>query len=174
MSERESFLLKIKDLPMGIHDFNYVLNESFFDIMEFEEGISGDVLAKIEVDKQPSLINIEAVLNGEIQVPCDRCLDAMPLPVASDQTFVLKTDEAGNLLNIEEFDFQFEGDAIDLAVFFYEEIMLSIPIQKTHEEGHCNEEMMRILARYTKQEIEEKNTETDPRWAALKDMLKDI
>lgn len=174
MSEREDYLLKIKDLPAGIHDFNYVLSEAFFDIMEFEDGISGEVFAEIKVHKQPSMTNIETTLKGEIQVTCDRCLDKMPLEVNSNENFTLKTDEAGNLLNSDDFDFQFEDEAIDLATLFYEEIMLSIPIQKTHEEGGCNEEMMRILARYTKQEIEKNKPETDPRWEALKDILKDI
>lgn len=174
MSERESYLLKIKDLPIGIHEFNYVLNEVFFDIMEFAEDVSGDLLAAVRVHKQLTMTVLEVSLSGEVRIPCDRCLDKMSLKVLSEEEFALKTDEAGNLLNEDEFDFQFEDEAIDLAVFFYEEIMLSIPIQKTHEEGGCNENMMRILARYTKQEIEENKPETDPRWEALKDILKDI
>jgi uncharacterized metal-binding protein YceD (DUF177 family) len=50
----------------------------------------------------------------------------------------------------------------------YEFIVLSIPIQHKHKEGDCNKQMESLLSNYENQ----LNEQADPRWDALKSLIK--
>ena len=107
-------------------------------------------------------------LEGKVLVPCDRCADEFFIPIQSDQVFYIKFGAEG----VEESDdvvvVPAEEHAYDVRSLIYEYIILSIPIHRVHPEGECNPEVLALLSH--DEEPAEKEVETDPRWAALKDV----
>jgi uncharacterized metal-binding protein YceD (DUF177 family) len=49
---------------------------------------------------------------------------------------------------------------------------MAIPSRSVHDEGECDEEMVKLIEKFQNQPKEEKNKEDDidPRWSALKNL----
>ena len=95
----------------------------------------------------------------------------MSLDVSSEQTINMKLESNGNLLNSDELDIEYHEGVIDIEPLLNEEILLSIPIRKVHPDGKCDKEMSEIFEKYSKnREPNDKKTEVDPRWSALKNI----
>ncbi|MCF0168515.1 MAG: DUF177 domain-containing protein, partial [Bacteroidales bacterium] len=110
-------------------------------------------------------------VEGSATVECDRCLDNLVLPVEVSDSFVVREaadydgdeiDEADNVLIIDES----ETD-INLDQCVYDMICCSLPLQKVHNDGECNPE---IIARLH-QAVEENAAGGNSPFSALKDML---
>jgi uncharacterized metal-binding protein YceD (DUF177 family) len=65
-------------------------------------------------------------------------------------------------------------DTYELDAFqpIYEMIVMALPTRPLHDEGGCDEEMVKLIQKYTQTEsiIIEAQKEEDPRWAALKNL----
>ena len=106
-------------------------------------------------------------IEGKVEVPCDRCADEFFIPIQSEQVFYIKLGAEG----VEESDdvvvVPAEEHAYDIRSLVYEYIILSIPIHRVHPEGECNPQVLALLS-HDEEDSEEKEVETDPRWAALR------
>ncbi len=174
MSEKTSYRLDIRQLPMGKHYYDFLLEDDFSGYRESDADISGKIMAKIDIDKKQSTLNLSMSLQGIIYVPCDRCLEPVALDIDNQQTFALKINANGELLNVADFDLEYEDGILALDTLFLEEILLSIPIQTLHKEGDCDEKILKILNRYSKEGEERYKTETDPRWESLKNISEQL
>ncbi len=122
-------------------------------------------------------------LNGEVLVPCDRCLDDLPIEIDCNNRMIVKfgkeyAEESDEIVIIPED----EGE-INVAWFLYEFVSLSIPMKRVHPQGKCNRLMSSKLNKHkvtadsdpedmdsdeSIEDIPEK--ETDSRWDSLKDL----
>ena len=75
-----------------------------------------------------------------------------------------------------------QDGVLDLEWILYEDIILSLPLQRMHLEGECNEEMMSAYARVSTDEVRDEaegpaptfdDEGIDERWAALKALKRD-
>lgn len=166
-----NYRLGIKLLPVGKYSFEYELNDDYFAKSENFGEISGDVSVAVHINKQNSLTELVMTLKGEVRVACDRCLSIMPLDIDIEQNMRFKLDVNGTLVNIDELEISYEDGEFDLKPLIDEEITLAIPIKKVHSDGQCNQDMLQIFDKYSKnRDVEDKNSEIDPRWAALKNI----
>lgn len=169
--DRVSYCLEIKSLPFGKYSFEYELDDTYFAKSEKFGEISGCVSVSVEISKQSSCTELIVELKGELCLACDRCLSRMSMSIDREQSMSLKLDSNGNLLNTDELELSYEDGVLDLEPLIYEEIMLAIPIKKVHDEGQCNPDMLQIFDKYSKNgDVEDRNSEIDPRWAALKNI----
>lgn len=171
MVDKIDFHLDIKTLPIGKSTLEYRLNDDYFEKSDYHSDVSGDILVEIEVDRQTSVVKLSVSIQGTVYVPCDRCLKNMSLDISSEQTINMKLESNGNLLNSDELDIEYHEGIIDVEPLLNEEILLSIPIRKVHPDGKCDKEMSEIFEKYSKnREPNDKKTEVDPRWSALKNI----
>ncbi|MDX8338046.1 DUF177 domain-containing protein [Draconibacterium sp. IB214405] len=176
MSWRSKYNIEYKGLKEGLHEYEFVINDKFFE--HFEESLveKGEISAKVVLEKRSAFLKISLNLDGWLELVCDRCLDNYPQDISSETELFVKFGEE------EEFE---EGDnviwvlpdehAINVAQTIYEYIALSIPLRHVHpeEDGEngCNQEMIERLNNITQHEpVEEEEEEIDPRWAALKNL----
>ena len=114
------------------------------------------------------MFELDFHIGGQITIPCDLCLDDMPLDVVSDNRLVAKfgeeSAEEDDLVTVSE-----DEGILDVAWFVYESIVLSIPIRHVHAPGKCNPAMMKVLEGFsaTRSGEEDDGHDVDPRWAAL-------
>ena len=129
-----------------------------------------------EIRQEGDRVKVNGRVVGRIQLECDRCLKPVELPV--DSKFKLEyvtaneyqSLQAGDLTE-EELDLAvFDGEAIDLDALVLEELLLAAPDHLVCEEackGMCPVcGVNRNVADCTCE-----TTETDPRWAGLKELV---
>ncbi len=184
MKELSEFSLSLKSLPLGVYEYEYSLEDSFFEAIDAPDVKQGALEVTLEVTKNVHNVELRFRIEGEIVTICDRCLDELLLPIETEQLLYIKfgkeySEESDDLIIISE-----DEGTYNVAWIIYEYIVLSLPIVRRHEEGECNEDMMALYSKYVVgevgeedddeldyDEVQEEKTEVDPRWAALKNIL---
>ena len=177
MEKKETYVISLRELSVGTHEYEFHLDDSYFEELEATEVRRGSVDVKVSVKKGQHSSNLQFYSKGVVMIPCNRCLEDMEQEIETSNELVVKYGE-----EFEEVDDQlivipeYPGE-IDLSWYMYEFIALNIPIQHVHPEGGCSEEMISQLNRYMtdyvseEEEKQENDQDVDPRWAALKGLL---
>lgn len=170
--KNDTYKISLQTLEEGIHELTYKLDKEFIELQKIEDIIDANITITVIFTKRKTVHSMEISLNGNIQMPCDRCLDPMKLHIENIQTFIVKiaaTDD--EFADSEDVILINQDDKnIDLTQIIYENLMLSIPLKKTHEENKCNKQ---ILSYLQKDKItEKKEQKNDPRWDSLKNIFK--
>ena len=161
MSEPSIYSINLKALSPDSEAFKWTLDDAFFASLDQELISQGHVDVALRVKKTSGAFELQFQMDGEVTVPCDRCLDPMQQPIhGTHQLNAILGDsfsDDGELITVPEA----EG-IIDLAWNIYEIVALLIPTSHVHPEGQCNTDMAQRLEQHmaTKQ--------TDARWDALK------
>ena len=147
MAENKDFIIQIKGLQIGKHEYDFPIDGSFFRNFENSMILDADLDAEVVLEKGSGWMNVEADITGYVTVECDRCLDDVELPMDFSCSMAVKfakdlSDDDG-----DEFIIMDPADGeLDLTQFLYDYVCLNLPLQKVHEEGECNREMMAKLA----------------------------
>lgn len=163
-------------LKPGIHEFNYIIEDSFFDVFEKPEFRDAHVEVKMTMDKKQGTFLLHFNINGTVKLPCDRCGDEFELMLwdefdlvvkqIDDDLLAEKTDEDAEVAYIGRSE-----SLLKVAGWIYEFVILSVPMQHIHpddSEGKstCNP----IALKFLSQETEKPNASI---WADLKKKLND-
>ena len=173
MSDNKDFIIQIKGLQNGEHEYEFPIDGAFFRNFENSQILDADLNANVWLEKGGGWMNIEADVTGTVTVECDRCLDDVVLPMDFYCTMTVKF--AKDLTDDQEDEFIImdpaEGE-LDLTQFLYDYVCLNLPLQKVHEEGECNEQMMQKLGSLSG-EGEKANApvEENSPFGALKELL---
>lgn len=163
----KQFVIPYFGLKNGFHDFRFEINKEFFDHFEYSEIKNGDLLIRVELEKQDRMLIFRFNVSGTVDVPCDRCGVHFDQPVGIGEKLIIKLghqrrEESHEIIIIPETDHE-----VDLSGFLYEYIILSLPVKRVHpadKDGNstCDPEMLRILEDHAPE------FPRDPRWDALK------
>ncbi|RLD88398.1 MAG: DUF177 domain-containing protein [Bacteroidetes bacterium] len=165
------FEIPFKGLGLGTHLFNFEIGDSFFKNLSYSEIAKGKIMAEVELIKESTMLILNFTLKGYVDLVCDRCLEQYVQPLEGSFKLIVKFGEKSEEVSDEIIIIPFEQTAFDLTHYFYEYIVLLLPLKHVHpddEEGNstCNVEMLKQIDDYSKKE-------SDPRWAALKDIKLD-
>lgn len=165
MDTLSQFELAVEQLKAGNQHFEYALNNDFFDALDETEIRKGALKAVVDTRKVGGHIELHIAIDGEVTIPCNRCLDEMQQPIHTTDVWKLFFGE--NAATDDAIIVAADAASINIAWNLYECIALAIPIAHTHASGQCNAEMM---AKFDEYAIDEQTTriEPDPRWDALK------
>lgn len=171
MSFLKQFTIQFASLEPGSYDFNFSIDNKFFEKFSESEITQGKLNALIELQKQARMLIINFKINGIVRLTCDRCLDEFDQNIETEKRLIVKfgtetKEETDEIMTIPESE-----HSINVAQFIYEFIHLDLPTKRVHpddEKGisHCNKEIINKLEEYknTDNAIEE----VDPRWESLK------
>ncbi len=172
MSWKSKYNIEFKGLGEGLHDFEFEIDNTFFEHFKDSLVDNGDVTIKVTLEKRSAFLKIHLKIKGWLELTCDRCLDNYKQKVKQKTELFIKFgekefDEGENIIWILP-----EEHHLNLAQTIYEYITLSIPLRHVHPKNkngkrECNKEMLKKLKNYMHTESEEEET-TDPRWDALK------
>lgn len=117
---------------------------------DFSEGEAGtlDVVGELVGDD----ILVRGKLTTSIVVPCSRCNAPLEHPVDESLTHILSRTPETRFpedleLTADDLDRDvFQGDFIELDGLVRESILLSVPMQPTHDEADCDPDVMKHLA----------------------------
>lgn len=170
MGYLKKYRINFRDLETGIHNFTFEIEDRFFANFEKSEIQEGKVEARVELTKEERLITLDIVIEGEVNIMCDRCLEYFMHPVHFKGVLYVKPEEEVQEDNDEVIKIAPDDSFVKLAQYFYESVHLALPLKRIHpddENGQstCNKEMLELLKQHQKEE----NKETiDPRWEKLK------
>ena len=169
MRSLKEFKIPYTGLSLGKHDFQFEVNDKFFAFFDYEDLKDSKVDLTVELDKQSSMIQLFFSFKGVATVACDRCGDDMQINLKGEERLIVKygetsyIDQTDDILVISPAEHE-----IDIAQFVYEYIHVALPVSHSHKDSKdCNQEVIKKLNELSQHNETE---ETDPRWAALKNI----
>ena len=131
----DTYKIDLKAISSDVEEHRYALDDDFFEAIEATEVRKGNVDVDLRVKKTAGAFELTFHAEGTIQVPCDRCLDDMDLPVDCTGSFRVKLGEEFNDEDIDLIVVPEHDGTLNVAWYIYEAVALSIPIQHTHAPG---------------------------------------
>jgi uncharacterized protein len=166
------FTIPISGLKEGLHNYDFEIDKEFFDQFEESEVKEGLLKASVEADKRSSHIDIAVRINGEVTIACDICLGIFSHPVFCENRLLVKFGKTPDETDPDIITIPSDENELDMKQYFYEYILLALPIQKVHPAGKngksaCDPEMLKKL----NQHIVNGERGTDPRWDELRKLI---
>ena len=152
-------------LSNGTHVFEFDLDDSFFELFEYDDYSQLRGKVTMEMVKSETVLDLSLNFSGSILAPCD--VTNEPFEQALNNAFEIQVkfgdaynDENEELLILPHGEHQF-----NIAQMVYELVVLSIPA-KLYGPNAGNG-----IEDYLEDKDEETETDRDPRWDQLKDLL---
>jgi uncharacterized metal-binding protein YceD (DUF177 family) len=170
---KSQYKIQFGGLSFGEHQFEFEVNDKFFEQFSESEITSANVLVKANLVKQNTIMHVLFTFEGFVKLSCDRCLVDYNCPVSGNEKLIVKhgnPDESTDEMIVLK-----EGlEEIDFTQYLYEYIELALPYRRVP----CEDEELDIevecdketLAKFNELKIEEEKTETDPKWDKLKNI----
>jgi len=175
MMERKEFFIPFSGLKLGKHEFEYKIDNTFFESFGYQEfnGVNIKVLAIL--NKMNNMMELELDSKGNVNVDCDVTGEAFEQPITSELNLVIKfgetyDDENDEILILPHGEHQF-----NIAQYIYEMLVLAVPQKRVHPgvlDGSLKSEILDKLEELQPKEIKESEN-IDPRWDDLKKLLTD-
>lgn len=171
MAENKDFIIQIKGLQIGKHNYEFPINGAFFKNFENTQIKAANLNAHVELEKGSGWMKINCDILGEVTVECDRCLEDMEIPMDFTTSVAVKFAKT----NSDPMDDEFiiidptEGE-LDLSQFLYDYICINLPLQRVHEPGKCNPVMIKKLQEIEAADAAGDNSANSP-FGALKELL---
>jgi uncharacterized metal-binding protein YceD (DUF177 family) len=173
MSNRREFEIAFVGLKPGVHEFNYRIDDRFFEEYNEQDFRNPDANVKLLLEKSNGFMILRFEIGGKAEVTCDRCNNNLPLQLFDEFKVMIKMTDDPALMNEQEEDpdvyYISRGEShIDIKDWIYEFINLSIPMQKTCEyenmDGpYCNPSAREVLKNMRPDESQGAN----PIWKGL-------
>lgn len=177
MKITNEYLIPFIGLKLGKHQFGFKISKKFFDVFNFDEFESCDVVVDVVLEKKNNMLEINFKHKGTVNVPCDLTGEYFDLPIKGKLKLVVQFGEEYNNDNDELLVLPHGEHQIDLSQYIYEMIVLSVPHKRIHpgvKDGTLQTEALDKLKELQVKELKkEKKEETDPRWDKLKNLLTD-
>ncbi|MCX6334816.1 MAG: DUF177 domain-containing protein [Bacteroidia bacterium] len=164
--------IPISGLKEGKHAYDFKINKEFFEQFEVSEVREGVLAVTVETEKRSSHVDLTIKITGKLLIPCDRCLGFFQQPLSCENRLLIKFGKVHDESDPEIITVPADENELDLAQYFYEYILLALPIKRIHPDDKngnstCDPEMLKKLREHVVKE-EERN---DPRWDELKKLM---
>lgn len=145
------YIIYFGGLKEGVYDYDFIMEQDFFDEFEYLEAHGGKVQAHVTMNKYEKYITLNISMKGNLILQCDRCLEDYSQDIYFEDSLLIKYfDDSENELDEEKIIYIHPEDKeIDLKHYFFENIGLSIPYRRIHPdingETTCNKEMLKYI-----------------------------
>ena len=138
--DKKSNIVALDSLELGVHVFDFQLDNAYFSEIENSELLGGEVKVEAQLNLREYDFDLDIAVKGLVQVTCDRCLDEMDVMVDAEES---------------EWEWDDEPKLIDLSWLAYELIIVNLPLVHSHQDGGCNPEMDALLQDHLCTDVEE-------------------
>lgn len=171
MKTLSEFRIPFVGLKEGKHQFDFQIDKKFFDAFEYDEYDEVDFKVSLELNKKTTLLELDFVVTGTVNVPCDLSGEDFDLEVNGEFTLIVKFGETFNNDVEDLLILPHDAYKIEVQQYIYELIVLSVP-RKRVKPG-VSRKGVKGLEELEKQlkKKNEKKEQSDPRWDQLKQLL---
>jgi len=173
MSKSKSFSIKFIGLKDGKHSFRFSLSKSFFELFNYSDFNNADISIDIELVKKSTILELIIKGSGSVNINCTLTNEPFDYDITSNLNLLVKFGDMYDNENDELLVLPHGSHSVDLDQYFYEMIVLSMPIRNVHpdvENGTLNSEILNRLKEFDINK--EKNSNFDARWDKLKELKK--
>lgn len=178
MKDLKAYTIPFVGLKIGSHQFDYQIDNTFFEHFEYDEFHKANVKVDLELEKKSTLLDLHFQFNGTVNVNCDLTNEPYDQPISGNFDLVVKfgqeyNDEEEDLLILPHGSYE-----VDVSQYIYESIVLAVPAKRVHPgvaDGTLKSEALDKLEELSLNNQAEQSDEdqTDPRWDDLKKLLTD-
>lgn len=172
---KSQYIIKFGGLPLGEHQFEFEINNKFFEQFNDTEITRAKIDVVATLIKQNTVMQILFDFTGTVGVECDRCLIDYDCPISGHEKLIMKygdTDESNDeMLVLPE-----SMEQADVSQYLFEYIETAIPFRKVPCEDEnlidsefevtCDEE---TLKKFNELKIDEEPT-PNTNWDNLKNI----
>jgi len=167
--------VKISGLKDGLHSFQFDLNDKFLSAFSHEMFKLPELQVKVEMVLSETVIKTQVLVEGSVELECDRSLDSFRHPVSTEAKHYFKFGEEEKELSDELEVILKERVSIDFDQLVFDIVSLSLPSKKLHPrfmEDAENEDIEGSVVFSTESKPDDNtgNQEIDSRWAKLKEL----
>jgi len=179
MKRHNSFNIPFKNAKLGLHEYQFQVDDQFFKDYESKAIEKGNFDIKVLLDRKENMLDLEFQISGTIDGPCDRCLAELKIPMKAEERVVVKFDDFGKEDTDEVIYIGTEETNLNVADLIYEFVSLSLPISNTidcesNDYKYCDQKVLDYFDELEEQaeqvEEEEKKEAQSKIWDALKDI----
>lgn len=172
MEQLQNYKVDLNGIAGDTVSYQWHVEDDFFSVVQGPEIQRGRLYVALRVKRTSGAYELVFDISGEVEVQCDRCLEPMEQPIHATHTLRARLgeeyDDDGDIITVPV-----EEGLLDVAWYIYEIAALEIPIRHVHPDGQCKGETAEALNQCNADEEEaHEEKEVDPRWSALKDLLK--
>lgn len=169
----QDLIIPLNGLTSSGADLEGKLGKEFFAAFDNRDILDASLDVSVRIRKSGTSISVGCAVSGDITVACDRCMEDLKIPVGFDRHLTVKFSSDGADDTAEEVLVLDESDTdLDLGQFVYDYTMLCLPIRKVHEDGGCNEAVLRILSEGVRIAASEDESQAGSPFAVLKDLYR--
>ncbi|MFT7249634.1 MAG: hypothetical protein ACI97P_002415 [Arcticibacterium sp.] len=167
-----TYQINIQGLANKRYEFEFGGGQDFFESFEQDIIEKGNFKAKVSLDKSDTMMRLNIDITGSVTLVCDRSLKEFEEVLGLSELYVYKFGDRFEVVSENMEIIPTETVEINLANNLFEYICLAVPMKKLHPDYRDDDGGLIYSDNF-----EEKNSskeEIDPRWAALKNLKKDL
>jgi len=173
MDPLANYILPIGGMELGIHTYDFLVDDYFLSHFESSPHQQAHVDVKIIVDRRHQLFVLDIFLSGNVACICDRCTAPIRLPIASEHRVFLKERTDTDNKTDDIIYILFEQSNFSVSELLYDLFLIAIPLKKTFD---CDEMAkppcdFDILDRLNEDLEESEKTEGSSIWDDIKNEL---
>lgn len=179
MKKVKAYSIPFVGLKTGEHLFEYHIDNTFFKDFDFDEFNSADVTISLAFNKKPTLMELDFISKGSVNINCDLTNEPFDQPVNDQFKLIVKFGEEFNNDNEEILIIPHGEYELNVAQYIYELVVLSLPYKRVHpgiEDGTLKSEILDKLEELSPSqstELDQDQNNDNPTWEKLKKLLTD-
>lgn len=163
-----AFEISIFNLSNKVHEYRFPIDEKLFGlfeqhIVERGEGTCGVVLTRSE-----TMMTLHFNINAKVELICDVSVKPFWYEIVEEKDIMVKFGEEDAELSEDVIVIHRDTQFLNVAEYIYQFLLLSIPMKKIHPD--VKDEQRPEMVYSSGETAPEDEPETDPRWAALKNL----
>ena len=173
MRELKDYNIQFVGLKEGKHQFDYSIDNKFFEAFNYDEFISSSIKVSLHFIKKSTLFELNFISEGFVEIPCDVSNELYHQEIDSEMPLVIKFGPEFNDDNEEILILPHEAYEFNAAQFIYEMIVLAVPNKRVHPKILDGTMKSEALNKLKELEIKKEKTAVtvDPRWDKLKNLI---
>ncbi|WP_339835823.1 DUF177 domain-containing protein [uncultured Maribacter sp.] len=174
--KQKEFKIPFSGLKQGKHNFNYQIDNTFFDSFGYDEFNDADITLDVVLNKTSTMLEVDLEASGTVNVNCDITSEPFDQPIDANLHLVVKFGEEYNDEDIEILIIPHREHELNISQYVYEMLVLAVPQKRIHpgiEDGTLESEVLDRLKELEPKEKRSNKEENDPRWDELKKLLTD-
>ncbi|MFK5974757.1 MAG: DUF177 domain-containing protein [Flavobacteriaceae bacterium] len=173
MMKQKEFSIPFLGLKQGKHEFNFKIENKFFESFDYEEFNDANIELFVIMNKTSTMLAFELSAKGSVNVNCDSTSESYNQKITSELELVVKFGDEYNDEDDELLVIPYRENEVNIAQYVYEMLVLAVPQKRIHpgiEDGTLKSEVLEKLKELQPKETKDEN---DPRWDVLRKLLTD-
>lgn len=174
--KKKEFSIPFSGLKQGKHEFEYVVENEFFESFDYTEFNDASIDLRVLMNKTSTMLELELQAEGTVNLDCDLTSEPFDQAITSDLELVVKFGEVYNDEDDEILIIPHGEHQVNIAQYVYEMLVLAVPQKRVHPgvlDGSLKSEVLDKLEALQPKDQREDKEDTDPRWDALKKLITD-